>query len=83
VWVNDSETSTFGLRLQQRDSVITGSHCGISQGGEKIDCALDNEETIAGIKRTNIFYVSFKSMFCVKSGKATISILSKGSKNHK
>ena len=74
-WHAETATATFDLNLTQLKGRISGSHCGVQLGGQKVDCALkDTDVTITGTANNSTSVkVTFISQFSQKKGTATIT----------
>jgi hypothetical protein len=74
-WHAETATATFDLNLTQLKGRISGSHCGVQLGGQKVDCALkDTDVTITGTANNSTSVkVTFISQFSQNKGTATIT----------
>jgi hypothetical protein len=71
-WGNNSNNSSLSLYLTELDKSIVGRYCFITNNGNRIDCAEDDEVNIKGeITSDNKVEVFFDSTFGGK-GKATL-----------
>ena len=74
-WHAETATASFDLNLTQIKGRVSGSHCAVQIGGQKIDCAIkDNDVTITGNANNSTFVnVTFISQFSQTKGMATIT----------
>ncbi len=74
-WHAETATASFDLNLTQIKGRVSGSHCSVQMGGQKIDCAIkDNDVTIIGnANNSTSVKVTFISQFSQKKGTATIT----------
>jgi len=74
-WHAETATASFDLNLTQIKGRVSGSHCAVQMGGQKIDCAIkDNDVTITGNANNSASVkVTFISQFSQKQGTATIT----------
>ena len=74
-WHAETATASFDLNLTQIKRSVSGSHCAVQMGGQKIDCAIkDNDVTIIGnANNSTSVKVTFISQFSQKKGTATIT----------
>lgn len=72
-WVNESESQSLTLDLFENGTHLTGKYCFITNDGNRIDCAEDNDRNINGIIKDNVGVVSFESTFG-NVGEATLSV---------
>ncbi|EPG6936021.1 hypothetical protein MWS66_000930, partial [Klebsiella pneumoniae] len=72
-WVNESESQSLTLDLFENGTHLTGKYCFITNDGNRIDCAEDNDRNINGIIKDNVGVVSFESTFG-SVGEATLSV---------
>jgi hypothetical protein len=74
-WHAETAPATFDLNLTQIKGRVSGSHCAVQMGGQKIDCALkDTDVTITGNANNSASVkVNFISQFSQKQGTATIT----------
>ncbi len=74
-WHAETATASFDLNLTQIKGRVSGSHCAVQMGGQKIDCAIkDNDVTIIGnANNSTSVKVTFISQFSKKQGTATIT----------
>jgi len=70
----ESNISTLTLKLSQQDKKITGTYCFITQKGNRIDCAEDNEVNLWGTVNNNHADIKFNSTFGGVNGQATLEI---------
>jgi len=78
IW-QDGNRSVFSLRLQQNDIVVTGSHCSMMLGGNRIDDS-DDELSIRGVmKKDSSLIVTVKSGYSSGTGTAKIKFVGKDS----
>ena len=78
-WMYETEETSFDLTLKQQDTIVTGSHFSVMLNGNRIDGALDDEETIRGVVKNGKAIVSIKSMYGLGTGKAKLSFVGKDS----
>jgi hypothetical protein len=72
-WTYSTSNSEFILELLQNSTDITGTHCSVMQGGNRIDCSDDEVLSIKGfLKNQKNIVVDFKSFYSGTNGKATI-----------
>ena len=64
-WESPSGKNTFSLDLLTDGTTITGTHCGVFNNGEKIDCANDNDTNTVQLNEvsTNVFEGTIKSTY--------------------
>ena len=81
MWIwEDGNRSLFSLTLEQHDSVITGSHCSVMLGGNRIDAAVPGDTTISGVvKKDSSLMVTVKSGYSAATGTAKIKFVGKDS----
>ena len=74
-WHAETATVSFDLNLTQIKGRVSGSHCAVQMGGQRVDCALkDDDVTITGNANNSAsVMVSFISQFSQKQGTATIT----------
>jgi len=74
-WHAETATATFDLNLTQIKGWISGYHCAVQLGGQKVDCALkDTDVTITGTANISASVkVTFLSQFSQNKGTATIT----------
>ena len=74
-WHAETATASFDLNLTQIKGRVSGSHCAVQMGGQRVDCALkDDDVTITGNANNSAsVMVSFISQFSQKQGTATIT----------
>jgi hypothetical protein len=74
-WHAETATASFDLNLTQIKGRVSGSHCAVQIGGQKIDCAIkDNDVTITGnANNSTSVKVTFISQFSQTKGMATIT----------
>jgi hypothetical protein len=74
-WHAETATASFDLNLTQIKGRVSGSHCAVQMGGQKIDCTIkDNDVTIIGnANNSTSVKVTFISQFSQKKGMATIT----------
>lgn len=72
-WLYQDSDTSFSLKLQQKDSVVTGSHCSVMLGGNRIDEAFDDEESVKGTVRDKVLFVSIKSGYGLGTGRAKLT----------
>ena len=74
-WHAETATASFDLNLTQIKGRVSGSHCAVQMGGQKIDCAIkDNDVTITGNANNSASVkVTFISQFSQTKGMATIT----------
>ena len=74
-WHAETATASFDLNLTQIKGRVSGSHCAVQMGGQKIDCAIkDNDVTITGnANNSTSVKVTFISQFSQTKGMATIT----------
>ncbi|CNI83175.1 hypothetical protein HB991_02810 [Yersinia mollaretii] len=72
-WESNNESKSLTLDLVEKENNITGRYCFITNNGNRIDCAEDDDININGVTNNNIASVSFESTFG-GVGKATLSI---------
>ena len=74
-WHAETATASFDLNLTQIKGRVSGSHCAVQMGGQKIDCAIkDNDVTITGNANNSASVkVTFISQFYQTKGMATIT----------
>ena len=78
IW-QDGNRSVFSLTLQQNDTVVTGSHCSVMLGGNRIDDS-DDELSIRGVmKKDSSLIVTIKSGYSSGSRTAKIKFVGKDS----
>ncbi|MBW4927230.1 hypothetical protein KZW02_27255, partial [Klebsiella pneumoniae] len=53
-WVNESESQSLTLDLFENGTHLTGKYCFITNDGNRIDCAEDNDRNINGIIKDNV-----------------------------
>ena len=72
---SQTATASFDLNLTQIKGRVSGSHCAVQMGGQKIDCAIkDNDVTITGnANNSSSLQVTFISQFSQTKGMATIT----------
>ncbi|WP_342325082.1 hypothetical protein AAEY27_10065 [Kosakonia sp. BYX6] len=74
-WQGDDDfTSTFSLKLLQQNNKLTGSYCFITRGGNRIDCADEEQNNLSGEAKNNVATITFDSTFGGKNGKATLVV---------
>lgn len=88
VWQGD-EGASFELRLQQKDSVITGFHCAVTANARRVDCASSDDDskhatpTISGTVNGRSASITFRSIYGIdKKGNrvtGTARIIHRGS----
>ncbi|VDA98671.1 hypothetical protein BANRA_05088 [Klebsiella pneumoniae] len=64
-WVNESESQSLTLDLFENGTHLTGKYCFITNDGNRIDCAEDNDRNINGIIKDNVGVVSLKAHLVV------------------
>ena len=81
MWIwEDGNRSLFSLTLEQHDTVITGSHCSVMLGGNRIDAAFPGDTTISGVvKKDSSLMVTVKSGYSAATGTAKIKFVGKDS----
>jgi hypothetical protein len=72
-WQWKSNSSVFTLKLTQKQDSLSGQHCCVAQNGNKIDCSIKNEITIHGFVKNDSAFITFKSTYCRKTGKAILN----------
>ena len=74
-WHAETATASFDLNLTQIKGRVSGSHCAVQMGGQKIDCAIkDNDVTITGNANNSASVkLAFISQFSQNKGTATIT----------
>jgi hypothetical protein len=74
-WHAETATASFDLNLTQIKGRVSGSHCAVQIGGQKIDCAIkDNDVTITGNANNSASVkLAFISQFSQNKGTATIT----------
>lgn len=74
-WHTETANASFDLHLTQTKDVLRGSHCSVQNGGNKIDCVLDETDiSITGIVgNSSTVTVTFTSQFSQKKGSAKIT----------
>lgn len=74
-WHTESANASFDLDLTQTKNALRGSHCSVQNGGNKIDCTLDETDiSITGIVgNSSTVTVTFTSQFSQKNGSAKIT----------
>lgn len=72
-WVYENKSQSLTLDLIEDGTHLTGKYCFITNHGNRIDCAEDNEINIKGVIKNNVGVVFFESSFG-GTGEATLSI---------
>lgn len=72
-WVYENKSQSLTLDLIEDGPHLTGKYCFITNNGNRIDCAEDNEINIKGVIKNNVGVVSYESSFG-GVGEATLSI---------
>lgn len=74
-WHTETASTSFDLDLTQNKNALRGSHCSVQNGGNKIDCVLDETDiSITGIVgNSSTVTVTFTSQFSQKKGSAKIT----------
>lgn len=74
-WHTETANASFDLDLTQTKNALRGSHCSVQNGGNKIDCVLDETDiSITGIVgNSSTVTVTFTSQFSQKKGSAKIT----------
>ena len=74
-WHAETATASFDLNLTQIKGRVSGSHCAVQMGGQRVDCALkDDDVTITGNANNSASVkVTFISQFSQTKGMATIT----------
>lgn len=77
-WHVETETSSFDLNLSQVNNILSGSHCSVQKGGNKIDCVLDDTDvSLTGtVGDSDSAVVTFTSQLSLKNGTASIKKIS-------
>ncbi|MEG6215075.1 hypothetical protein UXO42_07935 [Enterobacter quasihormaechei] len=70
----EKNKSTLTLNLKQTGQEIQGNYCYITQGGNRIDCPLDNEINLKGRVANNNANIEFNSSFGGEKGRATLAV---------
>lgn len=72
-WVDINNSRSLTLELSENGDHIAGRYCFITNNGNRIDCAEDNDTNINGIIQNNVGKVSYTSTFS-GVGEATLSM---------
>lgn len=77
-WYYEDLRNSFSLTLEQKDSIITGSHSSVMMGGNRIDDAMD-EQSVKGTVKDGEAIISIKSGYGNGTGKARLTFVGRDS----
>lgn len=72
-WGNHGDSSNLIIELSEERGHISGRYCFITNKGNRIDCAEEDDINITGVISNNVATVTFMSTFD-GTGKATLTI---------
>ncbi|WP_436876407.1 hypothetical protein [Siccibacter turicensis] len=72
-WGNHGDSSNLTIELSEEGGHISGRYCFITNRGNRIDCAEEDDINITGVISNNVATVTFMSTFG-GAGKATLIV---------
>lgn len=70
-WRNNNDSSSFEIELIQDGGIVAGTHCGVFNNGDKLDCELFDKSIVGKLSGDSVI-ITFISAFCMKKGTAVL-----------
>ncbi len=75
-WEKNDDKHDFSLNIYMKDGILNGSHCYVLNGGEKMDCPDNKDQSSFSMSnfRYDTITVSIRSFYSGKTGKIKLEI---------